>query len=242
MRISFFFLLLAFTVSGFGQDTVNITDSRGHRQGFWRKNDSSGHVIYEGHFRDGVPSGVFRYFYPDGKLKTLSTLSNQGKRAVTVSYFPNGTKMAEGNYLDEKKDSTWQFFSEYSGALVSRETYLSGQIHGFSKVFYEEGGLSEQQEYKNGAKDGPWEQHYPDGKPKLLGTYKDGKLNGLLKTLYKSGQIMYTGIYVDGYKDKTWLYYNEKGAVTKKEIYRGGKLIKVDPEVKEPLPVVPEGQ
>ena len=231
-RISIFVLVTFFSCILFAQDTLNITDSKGHKQGYWRKLDSGGRVVYDGRFRDGVPEGVFRYFYPDGKLKTVSTVSIQGKRAVTVSYFPNGMKMAAGNYLNEKKDSIWQFFSESNGDLVSEETYLTGLIHGQSKVFYPEGGVSELRLYKNGIKEGLWEQYYPDGKLKLRGNFQAGDNQGAFMIFYNSGQPMVQGRYAEGHKDGIWMYYDEKGAIAKKESYDRGKLLKVEPETK----------
>ena len=221
-------LFTIFSCSMFAQDTLNVTDSYGRKQGLWRKRDSVGRIVYEGRFKDGIPAGEFRYFYPDGKLKTVSVLSNQGKRAVTTSYFLNGRKMAAGNYLNEKKDSTWQFFSESTGTLVSEEEYVNGMITGFSKVYYPAGGLSEEFEYKNGIRDGRWEQYWLDGKIKLIAAYRAGEKQGLFKTFYNSGQLMITGQYIAGRQDGVWIYYNEKGVITKKETYQNGSMVSVE--------------
>ena len=229
LRIPTILLFIFFSCVVSGQDTVNVTDGKGHRQGFWQKFDTAGHVIYTGHFRDGIPVGEFRYYYPAGKLKTVSILSNQGKKAVTTSYFKNGRKMASGNYLNEKKDSIWQFFSEFDTAMVSQETYIAGLINGPSKVFFPEGGLSELYTYKNGIKDGLWEEYYPGGQLKLHGTYLAGDKTGRFQFFYDSGKPMVAGQYSKGHKDGTWTYYGEKGDVSKKEFYNLGKLVKVDP-------------
>jgi len=224
-RFSIFILITFFSGTLSAQDTLNKTNSKGNKQGFWRKLDSAGRVIYEGRFRDGVPDGEFRYYYPDGKLKTVSMVSNQGKRAVTVSYFQNGRKMAAGNYLDERKDSTWQFFSESNGTLVSQETYQAGLINGLSRVFYPDGGVSELHYYKSGIRDGLWEQYYLDGKLKLRGAYKGGEKQGLFKTFYNSGRLMMEGRYSHGHQDGVWIYYDEKGTVSKKEVYEKGRRL-----------------
>ncbi len=227
-RISIVILFVISFAHLAAQDTVNIKDGKGRRQGYWRKLDSAGHKVYEGRFKDGLPDGEFRYYYPDGKLKTVSMVSNQGKRAVTTSYFRNGRKMAAGNYLNEKKDSTWQFFSESNSTIVSEESYQAGIIVGQSKVFYPEGGLSESHYYKNGIRDGLWEQYYLDGKLKLRGAFKAGEKQGAFKTYYNSGRTMMEGQYSQGHQDGEWIFYNEKGALSKKEIYENGKLVKAE--------------
>ncbi|MEI6174007.1 MAG: toxin-antitoxin system YwqK family antitoxin [Bacteroidota bacterium] len=228
LRIFMIFLLAIFSFSVFSQDTLNITDSQGRKQGFWRKVDSLGRPIYEGRFKDGFPGGEFRYFYPDGKLKTVSVILNQGKKARTVSYFPNGRKMAAGVYLNEKKDSTWQFFSESNGTLVSEQSFQAGLANGPSKVFYPDGGLSEIRNFRNGIMEGIWEQYYLEGKLKLHATYKAGEKQGSFQTFYSSGKIMISGQYDAGHQDGPWVYYNENGSISKKEIYAKGNLIKVE--------------
>jgi antitoxin component YwqK of YwqJK toxin-antitoxin module len=232
LRISAILLFTFFCVAAFAQDTLNVIDGKGQRQGYWRKLDSAGQVIYTGHFRDGIPVGEFRYYYPDGKLKTVSILSNKGKRAVTTSYFQNGRKMAAGNYLNEKKDSIWRFFSEFDSAVVSQESYVAGLIHGTSKVFFPEGGLSEVYHYVNGTRDGAWERYFPDGKLKLRGSYKAGEKAGRFQIFDDSGKTRLSGQYSQGHQDGTWTYFDEKGEVFKKEFFNLGKLVKVDPPEK----------
>jgi antitoxin component YwqK of YwqJK toxin-antitoxin module len=223
-RIFVFTLLTFFSYSLTAQDTVNVSDKAGRKQGFWRKTDTSGRVVYEGRFRDGYPAGEFRYFYPDGKLKTTSMVSRQGKRAVTTSYFPNGKKMAAGIFINEKKDSTWQFFSESLGTLVSEETYKNGKVDGYSKVFFPEGGLSEVRFYMNGVRNGMWEEYYMDGAIKLRGAYRDGEKQGPFKMYYPNGQVMVSGQYREGHMNGTWTQYNDKGVVVQTDIYKNGVL------------------
>lgn len=218
------FVLLA--VAACAQDTSNRTDEKGRKQGFWRKTDAAGLKVYEGQFRDGVPQGEFRYFYPDGKLKTVSVITGQGTRARTVSYFKNGKMMASGNYLDEKKDSIWRFYNEKDGNLVSEENYTRGVKNGKSSAFYPDGRVSEWMTWENGQLTGPWEQLYSDGKPKLRAGYKQNEKHGSFTTYYLSGQVMMSGSYDSGHMDGTWIYYDEKGIVTKKEYYSKGVLLK----------------
>ncbi len=227
-RLFIFFLVFFFTGCIVGQEAMNQVDAKGRKQGFWKKTDSLGNKIYEGKFLDGIPTDTFRYFYQGGTLKTLSVISRQGKRAVTVSYFPNGHKMAMGNYLNEKRDSLWQFFGDGTGKMVSEEFYVDGKIDGKSKVFYPEGGISEMTTYINGLKDGLWEQYFSDGVIKLRGTYKAGEKQGRLQLFFPSGQVRLSGLYNNGHQDGVWTSYDEKGKVVKKETYKNGELLKTE--------------
>jgi antitoxin component YwqK of YwqJK toxin-antitoxin module len=226
IRIFLIVLCILSTLDFHGQDTINRTGINGKKQGFWRKQDSLGHKIYEGYFKDGLPTGEFRYYYADGKLKTFSVVSQNGKLAKTVTYFPNGKKMAAGRYLNEKKDSTWQFFSEEDGVLVSEENYQAGKKTGVSHSFFAGGKVSELITWIAGIRFGLWEQYYSDGKLRLRCAYVNDQKHGPFKTFYISGQVMMAGAYANGRMDGTWIYYDEKGKVTKKETYSNGVLIK----------------
>lgn len=232
IRFSILLLCSFFSFLLVAQDTVNINDALGRKQGYWRKVDTAGKVIYEGRFKDGLPEGEFRYYYPDGKIKTISKVSGKMHRAQTISYFPNGKKMAAGNYLNEKKDSTWQFFSETNGTLVSEDTYRAGLIDGTSRVYYPDGVLSELIHVKNNVRNGLWEQYYLDGTLKLRGIYKSGEKEGEFKAFFINGKLMISGQYTEGHQHGMWVYYDEKGLVVKKETYNMGVLISVDPPVK----------
>lgn len=227
-RILFPAFILLLAMSGRSQDTINVTDSQGRRQGFWRKTDTAGHTVYEGRFVNGQPAGEFRYFYPNGKIKTISVVSDNGRKAVTQSFFANGRKMASGNYINEKKDSTWQFFGENTGVLASEETYVAGKVEGKSRTFYPDGVVAEMVYYKNGIRDGLWEQYFTDGKLKLRGAFKAGEKHGPFITYHVNAKPMITGQYQKGLPEGVWIYFDEKGVVLKKEYFQNGILVKTD--------------
>lgn len=227
MSRSILLFLLIFTgLVSEAQDTLNITDTKGLKQGPWRKLDKNNQKIYEGQFRDGVPCGEFRYYYPDGRLKTISVFSDGGKVSRTVSYSSNGRKIAEGKYVNEKKDSIWRYFSDFDGILLSEDCYSAGLKNGLSKTFYPNGKLSEQLTYKSGKKEGDCLQYFEDGKLKLKGYYLNDEKEGLITAYYPNGQPSFSGKYQFGHKEGTWLFYDEKGKVTKMLNYAGGILVK----------------
>jgi antitoxin component YwqK of YwqJK toxin-antitoxin module len=227
IRLFLFLFLALLSFENFGQDTVNQTDAFGKKQGYWRKADSSGGKVYEGHFRNGIPYGEFRYYYPDGKQKAVSVVSDSGRFSRTTSYFKNGWKMAEGNYRNEKKDSLWKFYSEIDGTMVSEEFYKDGKKDGIAKTYYPgDGQVAETVTWKNGIKEGSWREFYSDGKIKINGTYKAGEKDGNFKAFYESGDIMVIGWYVNGHTQGTWNYFTPKGTLQKMETYKDGVLMK----------------
>lgn len=210
------------------QDTINRTDALGRKQGFWQKRDKENHKVYEGQFINDIPYGKFTYFYKDGKIRTVSILSDNGTIARTTSWFPNGKLMAKGRYLDQQRDSLWQFFSEYDGSLVSEENYVNGKKSGPEKIFYPGKGISEIIPWVDGVNEGVWEQYYDDGTLKLTGSYRNGEKDGAFKTFFINGKLLVTGFYTNGHQDSTWVFYDDQGNVTMKEYWEDGVLIRTE--------------
>jgi antitoxin component YwqK of YwqJK toxin-antitoxin module len=223
--LSIFFIFCFLSLTAFPQDTINRVNPAGQKTGYWIKKDSTGRKIYEGHFRDGMPQGTFRYYYPTGNLKAVSTFSRDGKRSTTTTYFASGKKMAEGIYLDEKRDSLWRFFSEFDGDLLSEEFYKNGKKEGEHKTYYPGKGVAELVTWKNGLREGPWIQYYSDGTIKMRASNKNNNKEGMIEVFSETGGLLIRGYYKEGDPDGIWLYYDSKNKQIKKEIYDKGAMV-----------------
>jgi len=224
-RLYLLLMLLGFFHPAFSQDSINRFDASGRREGRWKKTDTAGHTVYEGQFNKGVPFGEFRYFYADGKLKTVTRFSKDGKTARAVSYAKNGRKIAEGNYHNEKKDSTWRYYSDFDGVLLSEESYTNGLINGVSKTFYPGGTVAEVIQYRDGKKDGEWVQYYEDGRLKFKGSYRNDEKEGPFTGYFQNGKVNLSGAYRAGHKEGTWTIYEENGAVMRSDKYSDGAVV-----------------
>ncbi|MDY0343900.1 MAG: toxin-antitoxin system YwqK family antitoxin [Lentimicrobium sp.] len=206
------------------QDSLNQMDENGRRQGAWQKTDPLGRLIYKGNFENDKPQGTFIYFDTTGKVKAETRYSANGNEAFTTSYYPNGRKMSEGLYLNEKREGEWKFFNQDT-ILISEEHYENGQGVGVWKNFYQNGALLEEITYKNGVKDGPWKQYYYDGPLKLSAKYINGKLEELATFYHPNGRVMISGPYKSHRKDGVWMYMDDKGVAEKKEVWADGFLM-----------------
>ncbi|MHC1707656.1 MAG: toxin-antitoxin system YwqK family antitoxin [Bacteroidales bacterium] len=199
---------------------INLKDSKGRKQGFWKKIES-GTVKYEGTFKDDKPVGQFKYYYPGGKVKAITYFTNNGDKGRSTAYHKNGMKMAAGNYLGEEKDSLWLYYNE-NEKLVSEVFYSKGKKHGLSRTYFPDGKPDEDIYYVNDNKEGEWKQYFTDGAVKLKATYKNGKLQGLMTVYYPAGTVMISGTYKDSLKDGWWYYFDEMSKTQKKEYWVGG--------------------
>ncbi len=228
-------LLLIFTLSStqtftqelFNKD-INEVDAEGRRQGLWKVYDGNGNLKFEGNFKDNIPVGEFRYFYPNGKTKAISFMYNNGKESRTRVYSKDGLLMAQGKYLDKQKDSIWLYYSDYDGVLVAEEIYENTEKAGIWKSYYNNGKVAEEVSYQEGEKNGPWKQYFTEGTIKLKAKYTDGKLEGLMVVYHLNGQVNLSGTYIRNFKDGTWMYFNDHAETVRKEVYDRGTLISTE--------------
>ena len=57
-------------------------------------------------------------------------------------------------------------------------------------LYYENGQIKEEKNYKDGKKDGKWIWYYKNGRIKFENNYKDGELNGKMTSYFENGQKM----------------------------------------------------
>ena len=236
MKQFLFFLLIAlFPFSGFPQTTINKQDASGKKQGPWVKMDTAGRKIYEGQFKNNIPQGTFKYYYPNGAVKAVSVFSEDGNTTTTTTYFQNGKKNAEGTYVNEKREGLWKFFSGFDETLVADETYKAGIRNGPARTYYSGKTIVELINWTDGLREGPWIQYFDDGKVKLQGGYKKDIKEGPIVVFFPNGQKFNAGQYLKGYPDGKWLTYDLEGKLQFTDIYDHGVLIKTD-KTPEPTP------
>lgn len=224
-------LILFTTVLHAQPADTNQVDALGKKQGYWKKYVKDT-LKYEGAFRDDVPVGEFKYYYPEKKIKSTVTYSDKGLKAVTVNYRENGSKMAEGQYWDKKKNGTWKYYNE-SGFLTLEENYKNGVADGVWTVYYEDGKPAEVKTWVNGRPHGPFIQFYPDSLVNIKGNYNNGKLDGPVSHYYLNGKVLVSGAFKEDMKDGVWMYFTEIGQADKRHTWSSGSLVKEEITTRE---------
>jgi len=228
-------LVLIFILSFFNilpaQD-INQEDGNGQKQGKWVKTYQNGNTRYEGQFRDDKPYGEFHNYYESGKLQAVSKYSDDGVICKVSSFFENGNPMAEGTFVNQKKDGTWVFYSDIDGKKVAQENYSMDELDGRKISFYPETGEpAEITYYKDGIKDGLYQKYYVDGKLMVAATYDKNQLDGEYTVYYENGQVEIHGYYSKGMQIGNWEYFDEAGKALNEEDYR---------KQEEPVEKIPE--
>lgn len=210
-------ILVSYSVS------AQTLDASGKKQGYWKKKDDKGNLVYEGEFKDDKPVGTFKNYYPgDTARRAITYFKNGGDIAYTKMYHQlTGKIMAQGKYIKEQKDSVWIFYDDL-GVMISKDNYKNGKKEGKCFVYLPDGTLAEEKTYKGGIEDGPFKQYFDGKAVKGEGVYVNGKHEGKTTYYYPSGIVAATGVYKNGNKEGTWIFNEKDGKLKEKEVYKNG--------------------
>jgi len=203
-------------------DTLNRTDAQGRKQGYWEKYDSRGTLLYRGYFVNGRPSGEFRRYFDNGKIKSLLYYHPSGDTVDVTFFYMNGKKAATGQYVNKKKNGEWRYFSYYHDSLSYLENYRNDLKEGPSIKFYPSGDTAEIIDFKANKKNGRWIQYYPGGQVKLTATYVNDKLEGKFSMYYPDGKNQLQGTYHYDVRQGKWYLFNKKGILVQSISYTDG--------------------
>ena len=157
--------LLIIPVIGFSQQ-INHIDNNGLKQGLWEKRYNTGVVRYKGTFKNDIPEGIFLYYYPSAELR-LEKEFFQDNQAAAHFFYRNGGLKASGLYINEQKDSTWNYFNRDS-VLILSEVYKQGKLNAKSIIYYDDGKVYEIKHFLDGVEHGKWEQYFINGNLKIF--------------------------------------------------------------------------
>ncbi|HOP00384.1 MAG TPA: toxin-antitoxin system YwqK family antitoxin [Bacteroidales bacterium] len=223
------FLLVTFFVIAFSllqaqtEDTINITDQQGRKQGLWIKEYPNKNIMYRGTFKDDKPVGEFKRYFPDSRLRSVLIYSNNSREASATIYHSNGYIASKGKYIDQLKEGKWQFYSAYvDGWLINEESYTANVRDGQSISYYQDHTVAEKINYLKGLREGEWLRYHQNGKLFLKAFYVNDKLHGAFNTWYENGKPEYSGTYNNNARDGKWVIYDDRGAVKYEISYVNG--------------------
>lgn len=220
-KLCIYGLLLLFGCSAAWTQDTNRRDNMGKKQGFWMKKNAQGNIIYTGQFQDDKEYGLFTYYRNNGTIERKAMFSQEGKRTETESYYPSGKIMAQGNYWNRKKDSTWVYYRE-NGRISFKENYKDGLKNGKWELYDQNGVLNEAFVYKDDKKNGEAFKNLYF--VQIYYHLVDNVREGDYEEYYFNKQPRVKGKYTQGKEDGTWIYYTAGGVAIKKDVWSEGVL------------------
>lgn len=167
-------------------DTINKKDINNKRQGRWliKANPSKNPgfspraVVAEGYFKDSRKEGVWKSYFPNGKLKSEITYERSRPRGAYTLYYDNGNVEEKGIW--ERTKNTGDFKRFHENGKVSQDF-----------TFTESGKSSGEQKY-----------YYENGQLRLVGTWQEGQETGEMREYYENGDLMAVKNFNAGVLDK----------------------------------------
>ena len=203
------------------QEMLNLSDENGKKTGLWKGFYQDGSLRYEGSFLNDRPQGIFRYYDESGRLKATNSFDHTGRKAWHRAFDSTGFLLAEGIYLNQKKDSVWTYYSAADSAVIAREAYQFDQKHGLSVTYYPQSGQpAEELFYENGKLQGVWNKYFDVGTLMTSGFYENDKLNGPFTTYHPNGQVSISGQYENDLQYGIWEFFDEDGNLINTEKYK----------------------
>ena len=221
MKKHIFFLAAAMVLSAVSATAQNQVDKQGRRQGHWIRTDKDGSKIYEGDFKDGLETGTFTYYYPNGAVRIRNTYTVPGHLCLHEAYDNQGHLLARGQYNQRNRDGLWQFYAE-DGRLVKEAAYRMGIKEGRHVIYERSGDTAEVCHWQNNRRHGRWWKRLGQ-KAYITATYQNGNIEGRLVEYDEEGRLARESQYSGGLKHGDSRYY-ENGTLTVKERWNYGLL------------------
>jgi uncharacterized protein len=193
----------------------------------------------------GKKNGVWREFYPDGKLKTETSYKNGVQYGLKKEYDVTGKLTSSINYVEgnidlnySEEDDSIEIKEEKfdNGNLKRSGAYKSNVPIGVHKIYNESGELYYAQVYDNkgsviaeggmnkiGRKENKWIEYYRLKEKRTEGFYRNGKKNGQWIYYFTNGNIEQKGTFENDLYDGNWTWFDKEAHEIKSEQFSGGK-------------------
>ena len=211
-KLLFSITLTFLSCLAFSQDNLNQFDSEGKRHGKWAKTfENSKQLRYEGQFEHGKEVGEFKFYQMIGKVSKLAAIKvfnpeNNNARVKFISL--KGKTISEGMMNGKTYIGEWRYYHKNSDQLMTVEHYdKDGLLNGKRSVYYNNGQLAEELNYKHGKLEGVSNYYTMAGVLMKRYNYENDELHGLSEHFDEQGNLQIKGHYKRGKKHGVWTYY-----------------------------------
>lgn len=161
----------------------------------------------EGTYQNYMLHGIYKIFYFDGSVKSVSFYKNDKRDSIYKEYYYGGVLRTEGSYKNGNKEGTWKYYFQ-NGKISDEEFFKDGESNGLNKIYNEDGTLDKVVTYKDNYFDGEYKIYGENNQLAVVLNYKNGIIksytyedktgalvapivltgsNGKVKSFYKNG-------------------------------------------------------
>lgn len=246
-----------------GSNYKDLLGETSDKHGKWLYYDKGGVQIEERNYYRGKLNGRVLAQYSNGKNKQEGYFKMDIQDSVYREWSETGVLLIEGYYKNGRPFGIWKY-NYLSGSPKMVEEYLDTTKYlrefwmpdstqtiqngnGEYIVYYNLGTIKEWYNYKDGLKNGPfeefsiyghklisgafknglndstWNYYYYTGPIEKIRTYENGVLQGDYSYYFDNGQLNVKGQYTNGHKSGKWYWYTNKGGLDQEGSFNLGK-------------------
>ncbi len=191
--------------------------------GEWKEWYENGQLKSDIDYCNSNPCGKFRMWYENGNPKTIGEYVNSKRSGDFLYYYENGNISRKESYTEGKLVSFQEWYQSGQASL-SRQYSFYGQLEGKQILWFENGKIKSEEEFKNGIPIIPLKEYNQNG---TLIHIREGGINsigdGKEKWYYDDGQIKSEETYLKGKKNGECTYYFSSGNKSRVENYFQGQ-------------------
>lgn len=217
------------------QSTAEFTD--GTMNGVWTITDKDGKKISEIQLLHGKRHGIATWYhtngtalwqseYKNGLLDGVFTEKDAAGKLVRQTQFINGQKSEKKSeqYANKKPKLEFQLLTPAqlptslddwtTTTLATYDVKGEETKHGTYTVYYENGSIRSQANYRNGVQDGDFVGYFPNNQREVQGSYRNGKQQGKWSWWHENGMRKAIANYEQGSLTEPSLAWNDQGERT----------------------------
>ena len=184
---------------------------------------------------DDAPVEIVKERYPSGVVRverevTQDAAGNYIPHGNWRQYDPTGRLMAEGRFIQSKKEGIWRRlyrgddapllatspYSSFTPPFVSQATFRGGNLHGKWIITDAKERKVHELEFVDGERHGTSTWYFPSGQIMLTGTYEHGRANGEVIQYGPDSAIIARETYEEGRKLAPKIDYYDAQQLAKK--------------------------
>jgi antitoxin component YwqK of YwqJK toxin-antitoxin module len=181
---------------------------------------TSGQRALRGEFSNGLATGRWRLWYPDGAPAVDAEYAH-GARVYWHARSPSGAPLLVLRYQHGVLHGRCRGWHE-SGALAWQATFHRGQPDGLIMEWDSAGNLLSRIGYRRGEKHGRAEIWYPDGHQAVDTRFVEGLEHGAYRAWHPGGVLAYEGRHWYGKSHGPFITWYENGQKQSQGVYRNG--------------------
>lgn len=200
----------------FGPVITFYSNGKKSKEGYflWDKADSvyrewneTGKLAMEGFYKEGNPVNNWQYWYISGRKKMDEEIV--GGVSYVRQFWYDDSLHTQG-----VKDGNGTMVTYFlTGGEKEYYTYKDGLKDGIFEEFSPYGYKLIDGKYSEGNKDSTWNFYYYTGKIEKTSNYKNDVLNGPYVNYYDNGKVSVEGTYENGKKTGKWSWYTNRGVL-----------------------------